>query len=210
MSTRWGYLLTMRQKRAEGVDTRSALLEAAAGLLEGGGMEAVTLRSVGERAGVSRQAPYRHFADKDALLSVLAAGYYERLGREMEGAVEEAGDDALSRLDAVGAAYVDFALANPHRYRLMLGAKMRSSPHPEAREAADAVYERFVRIVAECQEAGRLPAGDPVELADLVYATSHGAVDLALSGSPNGSKDAGAMRDPLSVIRLLLDRLHTG
>src|SRR4028118_763436 len=64
-------------------DTRVALLEAAAGLLEGGGVGAVTLRAVGERAGVSRQAPYNHFADKGVLLSVLAANYLGRLGEAM-------------------------------------------------------------------------------------------------------------------------------
>src|SRR3712207_9402341 len=74
-------------------DTRSALLDAAAGLLEGRGIEAVTLRAVGERAGVSRQAPYKHFADKEALLSVVAAGYFERLGAGVVGA----GGGAASR-----------------------------------------------------------------------------------------------------------------
>ncbi len=51
------------------------MLDAAAGLLEEGGLGAVTLRAVGERVGVSRQAPYNHFADKATLLSVLAARY---------------------------------------------------------------------------------------------------------------------------------------
>ncbi|HEX7170798.1 MAG TPA: helix-turn-helix domain-containing protein, partial [Rubrobacter sp.] len=64
----------MNETRTGNRDTRSALLGAAAGLLEGRGIEAVTLRAVGERAGVSRQAPYKHFADKEALLSVLAGG----------------------------------------------------------------------------------------------------------------------------------------
>ena len=61
----------MGAKGTRGKNTRAALLGAAAGLLEGHGLEAVTLRAVGERAGVSRQAPYKHFADKEALLSVL-------------------------------------------------------------------------------------------------------------------------------------------
>ena len=56
----------MNERRTGGKDTRSALLGAAAGLLEERGIEAVTLRAVGERAGVSRQAPYKHFADKEA------------------------------------------------------------------------------------------------------------------------------------------------
>ena len=187
-------------------DTRSALLGAAAGLLEGHGIEAVTLRAVGEWAGVSRQAPYKHFADKEALLSVLAAGYFEGFGREMFEAAEDAGEDPLARLEAMGAAYVRFALANPHRYRLMFGAKIQGSPHPEVHEAAHAVYAGFVAAIVDCQEADELPAWDPVELAGLIYATSHGAVDLALSGQRDEAKGLG---DPMSLLRLLLASLRT-
>jgi AcrR family transcriptional regulator len=175
-------------------------------LLEGGGIEAVTLRAVGERAGVSRQAPYKHFADKEALLSMLAAGYFERFGREMFGAAEAAGEEPFSRLEAMGAAYVRFALASPHRYRLMFGEKTQRSPHPEVHEAAHALYEGFVGAIVACQEAGELPAGDPVALAALMYATSHGAVDLALAGQAEESK---GLEDPMSQLRLLLAYLRT-
>ena len=174
-------------------------------MLEGGGIDAVTLRAVGERAGVSRQAPYKHFADKEALLSVLAAGYFERFGLEMFGAADEAGDDPLLRLEAMGTAYVRFALENPHRYRLMFGEKTQRSPHPEVHEAAHALYEGFVRAIVDCQEAGGLPDGDPGELAALMYATSHGAVDLALAGQAQESK---GLDDPTAQLRLLLSHLR--
>src|SRR5215210_6409648 len=189
------------------MDTRSALLGAAAGLLEGRGIEAVTLRSVGERAGVSRQAPYKHFADKEELLSVLAAGYFGRLGLQMWGAAEEAGGEPFQRLRAVGEAYVRFALEGPHRYRLMFGEKIQRSPHPEVHAAAHALYEGLVRAVADCQDAGQLPEGDPIGLAALIYATVHGAVDLALAGQAEESKGLG---DPLSQLHLLLSYLRTG
>lgn len=175
-------------------------------MLEGGGIEAVTLRAVGERSGVSRQAPYKHFADKEALLAVLAAGYFERFGREMFGAADEAGEDPFSRLEAMGNAYVRFALDNPHRYRLMFGEKTQSSPHPEVHEAAHAIYGGFVQAIVDCQEVGELPAGDPVELAALMYATSHGAVDLALAGQAEESK---GLQDPGAQLRLLLAHLRS-
>jgi len=167
-------------------------------------MAAVTLRAVGERAGVSRQAPYRHFSDKEELLSVVAAGYFERIGEEMAGALEGAGGP-FGRLDAMVAAYVGFALENPARCRLMFGPEVKASPYPAVHEAARAVHERFVRIVADCQDTGLLPDGDPVELAALVYATAHGAVDLALSGHAEEAKRLG---DPLALIRLLLAHLR--
>jgi len=194
-------------RRTRSRNTRSALLGAAAGLLEERGIGAVTLRAVGERAGVSRGAPYKHFADKEALLSVLAAGYFERLGLEMWGAAEDSDGDPFSRLRAVGEVYVRFALESPHRYRLMFGEKMQESPHPEVHEAAHGLYEGLVGAVAECQEAGELPAGDPTGLAALIYATVHGAVDLALAGQADESK---GLEDPRSQLRLLLFYLRIG
>jgi AcrR family transcriptional regulator len=186
------------------VGTRGTLLRAAAELLESRGMAGVTLRSVGERAGVSRQAPYKHFADKEELLSEVAAGYFGRVGEEMAGAADAAGA-AYGRLEAMAEAYVRFALANPHRRRLMCGPEVKGSPYPVVHEAAGAVYQRFVAAVVGCQEAGDLPPEDPIRLAALMYATAHGAVDLALSGHTEESKGLG---DPLALIQLLLVRLR--
>ena len=186
------------------IGTRAALLRAAAGLLEDRGMAAVTLRAVGERAGVSRQAPYKHFADKEELLSVVAAGYFDHVGVEMAEAADAAGN-AFGRLEAMAEAYVGFALESPHRCRLMFGPEVKGSPYPVVHEAAGAVYGRFVGIVAECQEAGELPEEDPTRLAALMYATAHGAVDLALSGH---SEEAKGLGDPLALVRLLLASLR--
>jgi AcrR family transcriptional regulator len=184
--------------------TRSVLLEVAAGLLEEGGMEAITLRAVGERAGVSRQAPYRHFADKATLLSVLAARYLERLGARIAEAAGGASEDPFERLGAMMEAYVRFALESAPRYRL-IGGEMSGSPHREVHEAARAVHERYVRAVAACQEVGELPDGDPVELAAILFATVHGAVELTLSGHAEEEKGLG---DPANVVRALLARLR--
>lgn len=191
-------------KRRKG-GTRAALLRATAGLLESGGIGAVTLRAVGEAAGVSRQAPYKHFADKTELLSVVAARYFDSLGEEMAKAAEAADDDPLERVEAMAACYARFALASPSRYRLMFGPELRNSTSEELRSAAHAVHERFVGAVAECQDVGRLPGEDPVELSALLYATSHGAVDLTLSGHVEPSKGLG---DPAAIARSLIARLE--
>ena len=180
------------------------MLEVAARLLEESGMEAVTLRAVGERAGVSRQAPYNHFADKATLLSVLAARYLQRLGEGMAEAAKGAGDDPFEGLGAMMEAYVRFALENPSRYRL-IGQEMSGSSHGEVHEAARAVNARFVGVVAACQEAGELPGEDPLELAAILFATTHGAVELTLSGHAEEEKGLG---DPAKLVRALLARLR--
>ena len=195
-----------RDERTRRGDTRSDLLEAAAGLLEERGIEAVTLRAVGQRAGVSRQAPYKHFVDKGELLSVLAARYFERLAEGMISAAEGAGESPFARLEAMLEAYVQVALGSPARYRLMFGPEVRGLPYPKVHEAARGLYGRLVGVVAECQEAGKLPGGDPVELAALVYATVHGAVDLALAGH---AEEKG-LADPLALVRSLIAHLSDG
>jgi hypothetical protein len=105
----------------------------------------------------------------------------------------------------MAAAYVGFALENPARCRLMFGPEIKGSSYPAVHEAAHAVHGRFVRAVAECQGAGILPGEDAVELAGLIYATAHGAVDLTLSGHTEEAKGLG---HPLVLIRQLLAYLR--
>jgi len=108
-------------------DLRTALLEAAAELLDEGGPEAVSLRECARRAGVSHAAPYRHFETKDALLFALADegfGWLAESGAKAMHGIRNARD----RLDAYGAAYVRFAIENPARFRLMFGGAQPAKP----------------------------------------------------------------------------------
>src|SRR5690349_9700618 len=88
---------------------RPALLRAAGKMLEKQGPAGVSLREASRRAGVSHAAPYRHFADREALLAELAAEGFEMLAEALRG---HAGRD-------MGEAYVRFALEHPQRFRLM-------------------------------------------------------------------------------------------
>jgi len=98
--------------------TRQSLLEAAGALLDAGGPEAVTLREVGARTGVSRSAPYRHFADKDSLLTVLATSAVTQLGDTLEGLANS--DDPPERsLRAALLSLITIGRTRPHLYRLM-------------------------------------------------------------------------------------------
>ena len=73
------------------LSTRDRLAAAAASLLDGGGPDAVTLREVGRMAGVSHNAPYKHFADKSALLAEIATRQLRSLARQLERAERGAG-----------------------------------------------------------------------------------------------------------------------
>src|SRR5882757_5574035 len=97
--------------------TRDALISAAARLLDQGGPAAVTLRAVGLAVGVSHNAPYKHFRDKEELLAAVA-------GRELARArgVTDPAADPVVELRRLAQAYVEWATRYPERFRLTFGA----------------------------------------------------------------------------------------
>lgn len=127
-------------------DARNALLRAASQLLESTGAAALSLRQVAERAGLSRQAPYNHFADKEALLAELVRAGFERLGHDMEAA---SGDiEPLVRLRQAGECYIGFAQESPALFRLMFSRELVDLPrHHEALAAASAAFAHLTGIV---------------------------------------------------------------
>ena len=111
-------------------DLPAALLRAAGKILEKEGVEALTVRALTRRTGVSHAAPYRHFPDRDSLLAALAAEGFGMLGAAQRAAAAERG------LRGMGEAYVRFALAHPQRFRLMFGGQVQIARHPALREIA--------------------------------------------------------------------------
>src|SRR5258706_5651107 len=115
-------------------DLQVALMLTAGQMLEKEGLEALKLREVARRAGVSHSAPYRHFAQREALLAALAAEGFERLGAAQRKAAEAGG------LRAMGEAYVAFALENPQRFRLMFGGQISIARHARLRAVATGTF----------------------------------------------------------------------
>jgi AcrR family transcriptional regulator len=170
-------------------DTRARLVAAAGKLLDRGGPAEVKLREVGKLAGVSHNAAYKHFADKEELLAAVAA---EGLRNQSE--LMRRLDIAQKPVDALRAlarAYVSWARAKPARFKLMFSAWNNGSN--ELREAAAESRARLVSIVKAAQARCELPERDPERLAALMLALVHGAVDQALAGhlSPTGKGGAG-------------------
>jgi AcrR family transcriptional regulator len=154
---------------------RLALIEAALELLSEGGTEALSLRAVARRAGVSAMAPYRHFADKEALLAAVAAHGFDRLEATLS-AADSGATDPRGALAAQGAAYVRFACDDPALFRLMFGAA-RPRNSPELGSAGDAAYAMLARRVASfCLESER----DDVALT--CWSVVHGLASLLVDG----------------------------
>jgi AcrR family transcriptional regulator len=160
-STTSRYSLMLSMSTYHHGELRSALLQAAAKVLEKQGVESIQLRDLARRAGVSHAAPYRHFTDRKALLAALAEEGYELLASELAG---KAGAQ-------MGEAYVAFALRNPERFRLMFGG----------RAPAGAASRRAYEMLAAALRARRdLP--DPALAAAAAWSLVHGLAHLLLDG----------------------------
>lgn len=175
--------------------TRDALVDAAAQLLDEGGPGAVTLREVGHLAGVSHNAPYKHFTSKEALLAAVAARELRR---------QSAAAAAATTLQSVLHGYVEWALAHPERFRLVFGSWSAGSA--ELAAAAETARAALIALAAEEQRAGRLPPGDPERLAALLQALAHGAVALALAG--HLSADGKGHASPADLVEDLTGHLR--
>jgi AcrR family transcriptional regulator len=155
--------------------TRRALLDDAAALLDTGGPDAVTLRGVGARAGVSRGAPYRHFADKESLLTAVAAASWERVGDRMHALRTDSRRGAADRLRAALAILITVSRQQPHLYHLMFSTPA-GDPAAVVR-AAQRSCDEFLAIVAAAfgeQNAQRYSA--------ILLTGAHGAAGLESSG----------------------------
>ncbi|MEU9876011.1 TetR/AcrR family transcriptional regulator [Streptomyces phaeochromogenes] len=124
--------------------TRRALLDAAAELLDEGGPDAVTLRNVGARAGVSRGAPYGHFADKESLLVAVATEDWERFSDEIAAL---RGTPSV-RLRGALTVLVSIGRSHPHHYRQMFGPPGGADPATMIRASCRA-QDEFLAIVSE-------------------------------------------------------------
>ncbi|MFN3008185.1 TetR/AcrR family transcriptional regulator [Mycolicibacterium wolinskyi] len=155
--------------------TRRALLQQAGALLDGGGPDAVTLREVGARAGVSRGAPYRHFADKESLLTAVAAEGWERLGDHMRTLRTDSRALPAETLRAALHAVIAISREQPHLYRLMFTAP-DSDPSAVVR-AAQAMCEEFLAIVAAV-----VGEQDAARYSGILLTGVHGAAGIEASG----------------------------
>ena len=153
-------------------DLRRALLEAAMDMLEEQGAAKLGLRELARVVGVSPAAPYRHFDSRTALLEALAVTGFQRFSAAVVEAARAAG--TTSELDAMGRAYVRFALANPNLFRLMFSPELTRSGRPNLRMAADAAFASLRRATAEAAD-GRIAALK-------AWAQVHGLAVLLLDG----------------------------
>jgi AcrR family transcriptional regulator len=175
-------------------DLRAALLAEAATMITEGGAASVTMRALGERVGVSRTAPYRHFTDKSALLLAVAAAGFDRLNDRLQAVDAAAPRSGVERIRRLGEEYVRFALENPANYRLMYGAEaIARAEQPELRESANRLFEQLVEVIRAQQRSGRIKRQDPQTQAYVAWSAVHGLAMLVVEGQIKTTVDVEAL-----------------
>ena len=170
---------------------RERLLTAAIRMVSEGGPEALQARKLAAEAGVSTMGLYTHFGGMGGLVEGIAREGFTRFARRL--AAEPTGDDPLADLFALGLAYRDHALADPHLYRVMFGVSapgghgvpgrdLTASPDvvdlPEGRTAFGLLIDAVTRV----GESGRVRPEDPAIAAAHVWSAVHGYVLLEMAG----------------------------
>src|SRR5215212_2251418 len=160
-------------------DLKAALVQAASEIVRTKGLEALTLREVARRTGVTAAAPYRHFSDRRALVAAIAERGFERLGQTMVERMAVVGGPA--GLKEVALAYVEFGTANAAEYRVMFGPELADThDFPSLQQTSRAVLGGVAETVWQLQNGGLIGRGDPPLMAVALWATLHGLVMLLL------------------------------
>jgi AcrR family transcriptional regulator len=158
-------------------DARNALISAAEELLESLGAAGLSLRQLSERAGLSRQAAYNHFADKQALLAELARAGFERLAAALRRAT--AGRSGKAALEGAAEAYIAFAQRSPAQFRLMFSRELVDlARFPAARSAGTAAFGVLMNVVETV--ATREQVGD---LSLAAWCLVHGYATLCIEAN---------------------------
>ena len=161
-------------------DLRQKVLDASLALIEEGGLDRLSMREVARKAGVSHQAPYHYFGDREAILAELAGEGFSKLGQGLVRA--STGSDPVKAVEAMGRAYVEFALRNPAFFQAMFRADaVPLDRYPDARKREDEAFGKLVEGI------GRAFANQPSEarqaIAVACWAMVHGLATLILEGS---------------------------
>ncbi|MFJ4670181.1 TetR/AcrR family transcriptional regulator [Kitasatospora purpeofusca] len=181
-----------------------ALVGVAFELLDELGQEQVTMREVARRAGVSAGAPFRHFADRRALLTAVAdrvLADFEAWQRAevaaatgagaAEGADPAAGagegadggaGDRRAVLRALGLGFVRYAVRYPHRFALVRSRVFAPAPQPERRERLSGIDRAYTEVIVADQAAGLLRPGDPELVGFAGQALVYGLAQMILDG----------------------------
>ena len=178
-------------------DFRDRLCDAAETVFAEQGLEAVTMRHLANELRVSPMTPYRYFDDKEAILAAVRARAFDRHADALERSFEDSTGDLGQRARATARAYIQFALDNPHAYKLMFDIRQANGEdYPDFLRAAERSQRTMTRHLLEMKRAGIFNCD--VDLAGHMYwAALHGPIMLHMSGMLPPQFDAMRLAEAL-------------
>ena len=185
---------------------KNALIKVGVQILSEEGVEGLSLRKLAQRAGVSHNAPYSHFQDKQSLIAAISTEGFKQLYNELDKAISAYPDDPRRQLQEGAWAYVQFALNNTDTFKIMFsGVLEKEKEYPAFVEISHKTFERVVDVVHACQEAGVLPPEPADVMAVAVWGMVHGMISLRLEGQI--SQTVLAAYDLRSIVLFALDQI---
>lgn len=161
---------------------RLALLSAAIDQIKEVGVEKLSLRGIARTVGVSQTAPYRHFKDKNELLAEVAAQAFSEL-YEISKTVIDDNCCAIDNIQASGLTYLQFAIENPEKYRLLFGNTISNRrSYSSMVEAGEKSFQLLIDQVERGIADGDFIPGCPLLLANTLWTQVHGSALLILDG----------------------------
>jgi AcrR family transcriptional regulator len=178
---------------------REALLQAALDLIGQKGAAGFTFADAARMAGVSPAAPYRHFRDRDELLSSIAQRGFEQFEAALSEAWDDGRPDTVTAFERVGRAYLAFAREEPAFYNAMFESGVPVDSNPALQAASERAFN-IIRAAAE-RLAALAPPGTPrppaMMMALHIWSMAHGVASLF------GRGDAARRKLPMSADELL-------
>jgi len=197
-------------------DLKKTLIRTACRRIADKGTEKLSLRALAREAGVSPTAPYRHFSTKSSLLAAIATEGHLELLNYLDDYIAKSGDKLIDQISSGARAYIDFAVTEPTKFKLMFGGVVADfTSYVELQKIADTTFNRFFSIVSQAQRSGEIAEGSIDEIYAYLWSGIHGAASLLVhqkqgfrnEGLTNGEKSIQCLRENLDNI---LARLISG
>jgi AcrR family transcriptional regulator len=172
------------------------------------GVEGVSMRQLADALGCSPMTPYRYFRNKEEILAAVRAAAFDRFASALEDAARKTAGDLRAGGQAMGEAYIRFALGDPDAYRLMFDL---SQPHPDRYPdlvRASARARQMMSAALEALVKAGIFAGDAQLLGYVFWATMHGLVVLHLAGKLPKEPDFKTIQQ--EAMRLLVAGARSG
>ncbi|MCY2937862.1 MAG: TetR/AcrR family transcriptional regulator [Planctomycetota bacterium] len=190
-------------------DLRQALLDAALGLVATEGVRGFTLREAARAAGVSHNAPYRHFASRADILAALALEGQATLLQCLKDGMGQTVNRKL-RLEKLSIAYLEFATTHTAFFRVMFSPDVAAVQTPELQAAQKKTFACFVTEVEAAESDGTIRTGKVARFSLAGWSAMHGAAMLLIDRVLDRSPHPPGSQSPRDLARMVMGVLLEG